>query len=71
MSMPPAKPGARVQLIRCSDPHTFIKPGTLGTVTLVDSAGTTHVRWDNGIQLGLVNGEDAFVIIDTAPGDGS
>ncbi|WP_432983184.1 DUF4314 domain-containing protein [Dactylosporangium sp. CA-233914] len=69
MPTPLAKAGDRVTLIRCSDPYTAIKPGTLGTVTLVDSAGTTHVRWDNGIQLGLVNGEDIFVVIDTAPGD--
>lgn len=62
---PQAKAGDRVRLIRCTDPHTTISPGALGTVTLVDSLGTIHVQWDNGIQLGLVIGEDTFVIVDT------
>lgn len=59
------KAGDRVQLIHCADPHTTLSPGTLGTVTLVDSLGTVHVHWDNGIRLGLVPGEDSFVIIGT------
>jgi hypothetical protein len=62
---PQPKAGDRVQLIHCTDLHTALSPGALGTVTLVDSLGTIHVQWDNGIKLGLVPGEDSFVIIGT------
>jgi hypothetical protein len=48
----------RVELIRCSDPHTDLVPGSQGTVMLVDDIGTVHVKWDNGSTLGLVPGED-------------
>ena len=64
-AIPPAKIGDRVQLVRCSDPHTDIRPGTLGTVTFVDSLNTTHVRWDDGTQLGLIDRVDAFIVLDT------
>jgi hypothetical protein len=56
--------GARVRLVHCADPHTRLVPGDLGTVTLIDSLGTVHVRWDNGSQLGLVEmAGDAFVLV--------
>ena len=45
--------GRRVRLIRCNDSYTKLEPGTLGTVSLVDDAGTVHVNWDNGSVLGL------------------
>lgn len=46
--------GKRVELVSCSDPYTKLSPGTLGTVTFVDSLGTVFVTWDNGSTLGLV-----------------
>ncbi len=49
-----AKKGDRVRLVRCSDSYTRLEPGTLGTVDLVDDAGTVHVSWDSGQRLGLV-----------------
>ena len=53
-------PGTRVRLTRMeSDPYP-IPPGTEGTVVGVDDAATVHVRWDNGSELGLIWGEDAF-----------
>ncbi len=61
----PAKAGDRVELVHCNDPYATIKPGTLGTVTLIDDLGTTHVHWDNGNHLGLINGEDTFIVIGT------
>lgn len=61
---PPAKRGDRVRLVHCADPYTAVVPGTLGTVTLIDSLGTTHILWDTGVQLGLVDGEDTFVVVD-------
>jgi hypothetical protein len=47
----------RVRLIECTDPHTKLMPGTLGTVRCVDDMGTVHVDWDSGVRLGLC--EDA------------
>jgi hypothetical protein len=41
-------------LIRTTDPWTRLKPGTEGTVTLIDAMGTVHVSWDDGSRLGLV-----------------
>lgn len=55
--------GDRVELVRTSDPHTDLKPGDRGTVTLVDSLGTVHVEWDSGAMLGLVPGEDEWRVL--------
>jgi len=52
------KSGARVMLIRMSDPYTNLRQGDRGTVTLVDDIGTIHVNWDRGSMLGVVFGED-------------
>lgn len=52
--------GRRVKLVRCSDPYTLIKPGDLGTVSMLDDMGTLHVKWDNGSNLGLIEGEDRW-----------
>ena len=50
--------GARVMLIRMSDPYTNLRQGDRGTVTMVDDIGTIHVNWDRGSMLGIVFGED-------------
>ncbi len=50
----------RVRLIQCTDKHTTIKPGALGTVRLIDAQGTVHVDWDDGRKLGLIPGEDRW-----------
>jgi hypothetical protein len=47
--------GRRVRLVRCTDEHTKLEPGALGTVRFVDSTGTVHVDWDDGSKLGLVD----------------
>jgi hypothetical protein len=57
------KAGDRVRLVSTSDIYTRLEPGALGTVSLIDSVGTVHVDWDDGSQLGMVRGEDRFVII--------
>ena len=54
------KAGDRVRLVRCTDPYTRLRPGALGTVSVVDDLGTVHVRWDDGGNLGLVPGEDSW-----------
>lgn len=46
--------GRRVRLVSTTDRFTDLPAGTLGTVSLVDSMGTVHVRWDNGSRLGMV-----------------
>jgi len=55
--------GKRVSLVRTTDPYTNLVSGDEGTVVLVDDMGTIHVRWDNGSNLGLVPGEDAWRVV--------
>lgn len=55
--------GRRVRLVRCTDPHTSLTPGALGTVSYVDDAGTIHVNWDDGSSLGLIPREDAWTVL--------
>lgn len=55
--------GKRVRLSYTSDQYTHLKPGDEGTVDHIDDAGTVHVNWDNGSGLGLIPGEDRFVVI--------
>ena len=57
-----AEEGDRVRLVSTDDPFTRLKPGDEGTVAFVDSMGTVHVTWDSGSNLGLIPGEDRFVI---------
>lgn len=45
--------GVRVKLLRMNDSY-YVEEGTLGTVQMVDDAGTIHVKWDNGRRLGVV-----------------
>ena len=55
--------GDRVRLVRTGDPYTTLICGDLGTVRRIDSLGTVHVDWDSGSKLGLVPGEDSWVIL--------
>ena len=57
------KKGTRVECISMDDHYCPIAPGTKGTVVMVDDIGTIHMKWDNGRTLGLVPGEDQFMII--------
>lgn len=58
--------GKRVRLGHCTDPHTRLAPGAEGTVSLVDSLGTVHVKWDDGHSLGLIYGVDSWQVIEDA-----
>jgi hypothetical protein len=66
-------PGDRVQLI--GEPPDFaayaIKAGARGTVTMIDSQHTIHIRWDNGAQLGIIAELAGLLRIAAAPGDGT
>ena len=55
--------GKRIEMVSTSDPYTNLKAGDLGTVEFVDDMGTIHVAWDNGSMLGLVPGEDQYIIV--------
>lgn len=56
--------GRRVRLVSCTDEWTKIAPGTLGTINLVDDAGTVFVTWDDGSGLGMVPGHDVWEFAD-------
>ena len=55
--------GTRIELISMDDPYTPVESGMMGTVVIVDGAGTLHMKWDNGRTLGIVPGEDQFRVI--------
>ena len=55
--------GDRIRLISTTDRYTSLLHGDLGTVRRIDSLGTVHVDWDSGSKLGLVPGEDSWVIL--------
>lgn len=50
----------KIKLIYMEDIQA-VPPGTCGKVTGVDSAGTIHMKWENGSSLGLIPEEDNFV----------
>ena len=52
--------GDRVRLVRNDD--DTVPPGTLGWVYGIDSLGVLHVRWDCGVQLGLVPDDEWEVV---------
>lgn len=66
---PAVEPGQRIRLLACTDEYTHLEPGSLGTVSHVDDAGTVHVKWDSGSTLGLVPGGDTFEITDQTTED--
>ena len=55
--------GTRVELISMDDPHTRLKRGDRGTVTIVDDIGTIFVAWDCGSSLGVAYGIDNVRIL--------
>jgi len=60
--------GRRIQLIHTDDEYTKLKSGDLGTVqysfkNLNDIV--VQVKWDSGIDLGLILGVDKFRILPT------
>lgn len=55
--------GKRVRVVRCNDEWSELEPGTEGTVSNVDDAGTVHVNWDTGSRLGLIPGVDEYELV--------
>jgi hypothetical protein len=56
--------GQRVRLVSTGDRRTRLRPGSEGTVALIDDMGTVHVDWDSGSKLGLIPGEDRWIEIE-------
>jgi hypothetical protein len=56
-------PGDKISLIKLYDTYLQLPPGTTGTVSFIDSVGTIHVKWDNGIKLGLLPGIDKYELV--------
>ena len=56
--------GTRIQLDLMGDDPDPIRPGTCGTVLLVDDIGTVHCRFDDGRRMGVIPGVDAFHVIE-------
>lgn len=59
------EPGSRVRLIKLYDKFIEVPPGTKGKVSYIDSVGTIHVQWDNGVKLGLLPAFDLYEIEQT------
>lgn len=58
--------GQRIRLVSRETlpghPPCDLQPGDEGQVTLVDSLGTVHVRWDRGGEFGLIPGHDFWTV---------
>jgi hypothetical protein len=62
--------GKRIEVVRCLDERALVAPGARGVIEYVDDNETRHVRFDDGTQLGLVPGIDAWEEVDLPdPGD--
>ena len=64
--------GDRVELLHCDYPHTRLRPGDRGTVTLVNTSRTfgtyVYVQWDSGPTFALVAGKDVWRVISDESG---
>jgi len=52
----------RIQLIEMVDDPNPVESGTLGTIYHV-GGGVINVQWDNGRNLGVVQGKDKYKIL--------
>ena len=55
--------GKRIRLIRCLDPFTKLRRGSLGTITRVEPF-TISVKWDDGSSLSLLPDIDEWEVLD-------
>jgi hypothetical protein len=51
-------PGDRVELVDAPADYAqyAIQAGARGTVRMIDSQHTIHIRWDNKAQVGIIDG---------------
>jgi hypothetical protein len=68
----PCQPGDRIVLVATADAHTFLIPGTIGTVTARDGRGKGQlaVAGDDGSTLSMLprDGDQVRLITPAAPG---
>ena len=55
--------GTRIELLSTMDDIQGVEKGVKGTVVGVDDMATIHMKWDNGRGLGLIPGEDNFIVL--------
>ncbi len=55
--------GKRLRLIQMNDEPNPVPAGTEGTICNVDDAGTIHLVWDDGSELGVIIGLDDYLIL--------
>jgi len=49
------KKGDRVKLLNMRTEYYLVPQGTLGTVDIVDDIGSVHVKWDNGVNVAVLD----------------
>lgn len=55
--------GRTVILLSTTDEYTDLKAGAKGTIDHIDDLGTVFVQWEDGSVLGLIPGEDSWMVV--------